>query len=119
MAKFQIDIVGLKVYAHHGVLDFERALGQEFIIDARVNVEAGLNDKLEEAVSYADLAELLVSDAKQNPVNLLETLAVRLHTKLVAFSPRILSATVTIHKPSAPIELEFQDVSVTYSGGAA
>jgi dihydroneopterin aldolase len=117
MAKFQINIVGLKVYAHHGVLEFERALGQEFFIDASVMVEAGLNDKLEEAVSYADLAELLVTDAKQNPVDLLETLAFRLHSKLLAFSPRVLSAAVTVHKPNAPIELEFQDVSVTYSGG--
>lgn len=117
MAKFQIDIVGLKVYAHHGVLEFEKALGQEFFIDTSVTVEAGLNDKLEEAVSYADLAELLVTDAKQNPVDLLETLAFRLHSKLLGFSPRVLSASVTIHKPNAPIELEFQDVSVTYSGG--
>lgn len=119
MAEFQINIVGLKFYAHHGVLDFEKALGQEFIIDASVIVEAGLNDSLDEAVSYADLATLLVSDAKQNPVNLLETLAFRLHEKLMAFSPRVLSASVTVHKPSAPIELEFEDVSVTYSGGAA
>jgi len=119
MAKFQIDIVGLKVYAHHGVLEFEKALGQEFFIDAKVIVEAGLNDNLEEAVSYADLAELLTSDAKQNSVDLLETLAFRLHSKLLAFSPRVLSASVTIHKPNAPIELEFQDVSVTYSGGAS
>lgn len=116
MAKFQIDILGLKVYAHHGVLDFEKALGQEFFIDATVHVEAGEDDALAEAVSYADLAELLVSDAKQNPVNLLETLALRLHGKLMAFSPRVLSASVTVHKPSAPIELEFEDVSVTYSG---
>lgn len=119
MAKFQIDLVGLKVYAHHGVLDFEKALGQEFFIDASVTVEAGLNDKLDEAVSYADLADLLVSDAKQDPVDLLETLAHRLHAKLLAFSPRVLSASVTVHKPNAPIELEFRDVSVTYSGGAS
>lgn len=117
MAKFRIDISGLKVYAHHGVLDFERALGQEFFLDVSVEVEAGLNDNLEESVSYADLAELLVSDAKQNPVNLIETLAHRLHAKLMAFSPRILSASVTVHKPSAPIDLEFENVSVTYSGG--
>lgn len=119
MAKFQIEIIGLRVYAHHGVLDFEKALGQEFIIDASLWVEAGDNDELSEAVSYADLAELLVADAKRNPVNLLETLAYRLHGKLIAFSPRVISAAVTIHKPSAPIDLEFEDVRVTYSGGAS
>jgi dihydroneopterin aldolase len=117
MAKFEIKIDGLKVYAHHGVFEFERALGQEFILDATLTVESGLNDELDESVSYALVAETLVQDAKSNPVNLLETLAHRLHTKLMGLSPRILTATVTVHKPNAPIDLEFTDVSVSYTGG--
>jgi dihydroneopterin aldolase len=117
MANFEIKLDGLKVYAHHGVFEFERALGQEFILDATLTVESGLNDELDESVSYALVAETLVQDAKSNPVNLLETLAHRLHTKLMGLSPRILTATVTVHKPNAPIDLEFTDVSVSYSGG--
>lgn len=117
MAQFEIKIQGLKVFAHHGVFEFERALGQEFILDATLTVESGLNDELDESVSYALVAEVLVRDAKSNPVNLLETLAHRLHGKLMELSPRILSATVTVHKPNAPIELEFSDVSVSYSAG--
>ena len=117
MAKFEIKIEGLKVYAHHGLFDFEKALGQEFILDATLTVESGLNDNLAESVSYAAVAEVLVQDAKANPVNLLETLAHRLHSKIMEISPRILHATVTVHKPNAPIDLEFSDVSVRYSGG--
>ena len=117
MAMFEISIRGLKVFAHHGVLDFERALGQEFFIDALVVVDAELDDEITGTVSYAELADILVRDAKQNPVSLLETLAVRLHSKLLSHSPRILSASVTIHKPNAPIDLEFDDVSVTFTGG--
>lgn len=117
MPKFQIELHGLKVYAHHGVLEFERALGQEFVIDAFVEVEAGLNDDLSESVSYATIAELLVTNAKQNPVNLLETLAHRLHSAILELSPRIILASVTIHKPHAPIDIEFEDVTVSYFGG--
>lgn len=117
MPKFQIEIHGLRVFAHHGVLEFERALGQEFVIDAFVEVEAGLNDDLNESVSYATIAELLVSNAKQNPVNLLETLAYRLHSAVMELSPRVILASVTVHKPNAPIDTEFKDVTVSYFGG--
>lgn len=117
MAMFEIRIEGLRVYAHHGVFEFEKALGQEFILDATLSVESGLNDNLDESVSYAAVAEILVQNAKANPVNLLETLAHRLHSRVMEISPRILHATVTVHKPNAPIELEFNDVSVSYSGG--
>lgn len=119
MAKFEIAISGLRVYGHHGVLQFERDLGQYFVIDANVMVEAGESDQLSDSVSYADLAELIAKDVKQNPVNLLETLAMRLHSLVIAYSPRIKHVVITVHKPNAPIDLEFSDVSVTYAGSDA
>nr|BFE67323.1 hypothetical protein GCM10020092_006240 [Actinoplanes digitatis] len=46
------------------------------------------------------------------PVNLIETLAERLATVCLA-DARVAAATVTVHKPQAPIPHEFADVSVT------
>ena len=46
------------------------------------------------------------------PVDLLETLADRLMTVCLA-DPRVAAATVTVHKPQAPIPLTFADVAVT------
>jgi dihydroneopterin aldolase len=46
------------------------------------------------------------------PVNLLETLATRLADACLADS-RVVAATVTVHKPQAPIPLQFVDVAVT------
>ena len=46
------------------------------------------------------------------PVNLLETLAQRIADAVLA-DERIFAAVVTVHKPSAPIPLSFDDVSVT------
>ena len=34
-----IRLTGLRVFAHHGVLDFERENGQEFIIDLEIAVD--------------------------------------------------------------------------------
>jgi dihydroneopterin aldolase len=45
-------------------------------------------------------------------VNLLETLAQRLATVCLGHSG-VRGATVTVHKPQAPIPLMFTDVSVT------
>ena len=46
------------------------------------------------------------------PVNLIETLADRLTTACLS-DDRVLAATVTVHKPQAPIAHEFADVAVT------
>ena len=46
------------------------------------------------------------------PVNLLETLAERL-CRVCLTDARVAAATVTVHKPQAPIALNFGDVAVT------
>jgi dihydroneopterin aldolase len=45
-------------------------------------------------------------------VNLIETLAARVLDACLA-EERVVAATVTVHKPGAPIAHEFADVSVT------
>ena len=120
----KISIRGLKVYAHHGVFQFERDLGQDFFIDCDVWVDAhaaAANDDLAQTVHYGALADALVANAKQNPVDLLETLAARLLAIVLDFGGGaatgiVRKAKVTVHKPNAPIEHEFADVSVTVKG---
>ena len=120
----KISIRGLKVYAHHGVFRFERDLRQDFFIDCDVWVDAeaaAANDDLAQTVNYGQLADALVADAKQNPVDLLETLAERLLALVLDFGGGaatgiVRKAKITVHKPNAPIEHEFADVSVTVKG---
>jgi dihydroneopterin aldolase len=117
----KISIRGLKVFAHHGVFQFERDLGQDFFIDCDVWIDAAAaaaNDDLAKTVNYGELANALVANAKQQPVDLLETLASRLLALVMDFgggdtSGIVSKAKVTVHKPNAPIEHEFTDVSVT------
>jgi len=117
----KISIRGLKVYAHHGVFDFERAYGQDFFIDADIWIDgaaAAANDDLAKTVNYGELADALVENAKANPVDLLETLANRLLELVMGFGGGeqtgiVQKAKVTVHKPNAPISHEFSDVSVT------
>lgn len=118
---FKISIRGLRVFAHHGVFEHEKTQGQDFFIDADVWVDAAAaaaNDELAQTVNYGALANALVADAKTNPVGLLETLASRLLALVMNFgggeSTQIVKkAKITVHKPNAPIEHQFSDVSVS------
>ena len=66
---------------HHGVLDFERRDGQDFVIDADLELGTqgpAATDNVADTVDYGELAEALAAVVAGEPVNLLETLAQRL-----------------------------------------
>ena len=110
-----IALTGLRVTGFHGVLPSERAEGQEFVIDAILTVdtrEAAAADDLAATVDYGTLAARLAAVVEGEPLNLIETLAARL-AEVCCANPRVISARITVHKPSAPIPLAFDDVSVT------
>jgi dihydroneopterin aldolase len=58
------------------------------------------------------LAQRLADVVAGEPVNLLETLAERLAGICLA-DERVVAATVTVHKPEAPVPVTFADVAVT------
>ena len=110
-----IALSGLRVRGRHGVYDFERAQGQDFVVDVRLELDlapAAASDDVTDTVHYGELAERLAAIVAGEPVNLLETLADRLVTACLA-DERVTAAEVTVHKPQAPIPLAFADVAVT------
>ncbi|MBO3662931.1 dihydroneopterin aldolase [Microbacterium sp. NEAU-LLB] len=116
----QIALKGLRVFGHHGVFDFERQNGQEFVIDVDLTLtdeaaaRAAATDDVAETVHYGEMAEQIAAIVAGEPVNLIETLAKRISDALTE-DPKIASAGVTVHKPHAPIPLQFEDVSVTWT----
>lgn len=110
-----IALTGLRVRGHHGVLAEERRDGQEFVVDAVLTVDtrpAAATDDLAQTVDYGVLASRLAAVVAGEPVDLIETLAARL-AEVCCADPLVISARVTVHKPSAPIPLAFDDVAVT------
>ncbi|MER7002277.1 dihydroneopterin aldolase [Dactylosporangium sp. NPDC000555] len=110
----RIALSGLKVRGHHGVFDFERRQGQDFVVDVVLEFDlrpAAASDDVADTVHYGELAERLAAVISGEPVNLIETLAERLADVCLA-DARVGAATVTVHKPQAPIPLEFADVAV-------
>lgn len=111
----RIMLTGLRVRGHHGVYEFERIQGQDFVVDVALELDlapAARSDGVHDTVHYGELAERLAAIVGGEPVNLIETLAQRLADECLA--DRIVQAAmVTVHKPQAPIALEFVDVAVT------
>ena len=110
-----IEIRGLAIHAHHGVHEHERESGQRFLVDLVLIPRSGLaceTDRLGDAVSYGDAARLAVKTATSTRFDLIERLAAHLGDVLLAQLP-LERATVTVHKPDAPLGLAFEDVSVT------
>lgn len=111
----RITLTGLEVFAHHGVFDFEREQGQKFIIDAEVSVDiraAAAGDELASTVHYGLLAEAILEAVANDPVDLIETLAERVARVALGFAG-VSETRITVHKPDAPIDANFRDVSVS------
>ena len=110
----RIELRGLRVFGHHGVFEHERRDGQDFVVDVELELDtraAAASDDVADTVDYGTLAQRVAEVVGGEPVNLIETLAERIAAVCLA-DERVNIAVVTVHKPSAPIPLTFDDVAV-------
>ena len=115
----RITLTGVRVRAHHGVFEFERTEGQEFVIDVSVAVDlsaAASADDLDRTVNYGELAESVAAAVSRDPVDLIETVAERVAAVALGYAA-VEEVEVTVHKPEAPISVPFTDVAVTIVRG--
>jgi 7,8-dihydroneopterin aldolase/epimerase/oxygenase len=111
----RIDLRGIAGHGHHGVFDHERRDGQTFVADVSLGVdlaEAAANDDLAATVDYAAITQGVHDVITGDPADLIESVALRM-VDLCLAHPLVRWASVTVHKPEAPIEVTIEDVSVT------
>ena len=112
-----IALKGLGALANHGVYDFERDRSQRFSADIVMWVEtAGTADDIAATVSYADIADEAMAVLTGTAVDLIETLAETIASRVMSHEG-VVGTEVTVHKPDAPIDHPFADVSVTVRAG--
>ena len=112
-----IALKGLGALANHGVYDFERDRDQRFSADIVMWVEtAGTADDIAATVSYADIADEAMAVLTGTAVDLIETLAETIASRVMGHEG-VVGTEVTVHKPDAPIDHPFADVSVTVRAG--
>jgi dihydroneopterin aldolase len=111
----RITLTGLRVFGRHGVFEHEKRDGQEFVIDVTVWLDltaAAATDDLEQTLHYGELAELAAGIVAGEPYDLIESVAGKIADEVLK-DDRSSAVEVTVHKPSAPIPLTFDDVAVT------
>jgi dihydroneopterin aldolase/2-amino-4-hydroxy-6-hydroxymethyldihydropteridine diphosphokinase len=111
----RIVLRGVAARGFHGVLDFEKADGQDFVVDVTLEVDlrrAARSDLLEHTVNYAEVAAETVALITGQPLDLIETLADQIAAAALR-RPLVQAVEVTVHKPQAPVGVRFDDVEVT------
>jgi dihydroneopterin aldolase len=110
----RIELRGLTVHGRHGVYEFERINGQEFVVDIVVWIdlaEAAATDDLAATYDYGALSRQAVDIVAGPPHNLIETVGAKI-AESVMDDERVHAVEVTVHKPHAPIGQQFADVAV-------
>lgn len=114
-----IRVLGLSAHGFHGVFAQERAVGQQFVVDVELSLDlapAGKSDDLSLTLDYSAVARLVVEQIQGEPVALIETLAERIAQSILEYE-LVKSVLVTVHKPQAPLGVDFTDVQVQIRRG--
>jgi 7,8-dihydroneopterin aldolase/epimerase/oxygenase len=111
----ELNVTGIECYGHHGVFEREKREGQPFVVDLTLGLDtraAATSDDLRDTVDYGSLVAAVKAAVEADPVDLIETLAQRL-ADVCLRDVRVEWARITVHKPDAPIEATFGDVTLT------
>ena len=111
-----IEIKGIKSFGFHGVFESEKVTGQDFYVDVVLEVDltrASVSDDVSDTINYAEVTDLVVAEITGDPVSLIEKLAGNIADQIKATYPQASSVSVTVHKPQAPVNAQFKDISVT------
>lgn len=115
-----IRIDNLEVYAYHGVYDEEKEKGQYFYVNAELYTntrKAGMNDDLDASTNYGTVCDFIHDFMTKHTYDLIETVAEQLAQVLLLEFKLVKSVLLEIRKPHAPIEREFESVSVEIERG--
>jgi dihydroneopterin aldolase len=111
---FRIDRLAL--HARHGAREAERSLGQRFFLDIVFTADiapALASDALADSVHYGDVIKAASKTFTARDFNLIEAAAAAVADDLLARFRKIVSITVTVHKPAAPVAAILEGISVT------
>jgi 7,8-dihydroneopterin aldolase/epimerase/oxygenase len=106
----KIELVGLELFGHHGVLAEEKENGQQFWFDLELEVgEWGTNDRIEDAVDYRLVVDA-VREVNERRFDLLEALASTVAETLIdRFA--LAKVRVRVRKRPAGIPVEYSAVT--------
>jgi dihydroneopterin aldolase len=102
----RIQLKNMAFYGYHGHHPEESVRGQRFLVDLTLAcdfAQAAATDQLGSTVDYVQVYEVCRRIVERDRVKLLETLADRILTAVLAECPSVQWVEITIKKPGAPI----------------
>jgi dihydroneopterin aldolase len=111
----EIEIQGLQLHGHHGVLDEEREHGQTFLYDLWIAGPEVPSDRIEDALDYRGVVELVREISERTHYRLLEALAAAIadgivqrfeapHVKVRVRKPEVRPAGMTVDWTAVTVE---------------
>ena len=110
-----IEVSGLELWAHHGVLDQERRVGNRFVVDVSLDVDlskAMASDSVSDTINYAVIVDI-VKREMAIPSDLLENVVWRVRRAILSQFPMVIGGSVRLTKLTPPICCQVKGVSVT------
>lgn len=95
----------MELYAHGGVSEAEREIGQRYLLDIRLEFDlakAGASDSLADTISYAKVYEMAAAVMKSGTFSLIESQAQKIATAVLVHTPAH-AVTVRLCKLLPPI----------------
>ena len=111
-----IEIKGIKSFGYHGVFESENIAGQDFFVDILLELDltrASISDDVSDTVNYSEITDLVVEEVTGERVALIEKLAGRIADRIKKSYSQIVTVSVTVHKPQAPVNAQVKDILVT------
>ncbi len=111
----KIILTGISVFGHHGCSEEEQKHGQNFKVDVELNLDlslAGQTDNLSATVDYAQVLEDVEKIVGGTPRKLIETVAEEIANTLLTKYLSVKSLKVVLHKPDAPLSINYVDAAV-------
>jgi dihydroneopterin aldolase len=112
-----IKVENIRVYAHHGCLKEETAIGSDYRVDLKVKADlqkSASSDKLQDTVDYVFLNKVVVEEMAK-PSALLEHVAKRILDRIFAEDTLVTIATIAVSKINPPIggDVEMVTIEIT------
>lgn len=109
-----IEINGMEIYARHGVLPQENAVGNTFKVDLRIDLDLSRamdSDNVVDTVNYARVIEIVKHEMDISS-SLLERVASRIKNAILAEFPQVTGGMVRIAKLTPPIACQVSSVAI-------
>ncbi|WP_027879346.1 MULTISPECIES: dihydroneopterin aldolase [Mesoflavibacter] len=113
----KIKVENIRVFAHHGCLKEETAIGSDYRVDLEITANlqhSAKTDQLKDTVDYVFLNRIIFEEMKV-PSALLEHVARRILNRIFTEDQMIKKATVSVSKINPPIGGDVQQVTIVMS----